>query len=371
MNNKIDEFGFSLIELMVVLVIVTATLAGVVGGFRSFLSGNKDTMRSNEQLSDLKMTLQLLKRDLNMAGFGLATETRLAKDIHWSSVKESDISQDFDCDGDASTDSNVTENCLGYDLNNDGDTTDQVYRERLFIADGWEILRDITNNGEIDGDVVENPTDYFFKVADNKNKNDGYAAKLATDYASSSTAVQLVDLNLNPGEEYTTSTIEQRDFKYGKSLVLYGKNSAGQQHIQGLRTGSVDVSVKKINFLSGDALQNQFLASGSKVVPAIAWHVKDVVGEGPWLYRNRDRVLAGVVSFQATFGYDKKHDGIQWYETLPPPVGSPVDGNDSFSEKLKALKAVRVVLVIKSSSPGMNVAATNLKTYEKIVVLKN
>jgi hypothetical protein len=106
------------------------------------------------------------------------------------------------------------------------------------------------------------------------------------------------------------------------------------------------------------------------------WHVTQdlTIGDAiPWLYRNSDKVLPGVIGFQTSFGYDDAADGLEWYPGVPPASGT-VDtltvNNANLTTILKDLKAVRVVLTIRKQSNDSSVVPS-MRTYEKTILLRN
>lgn len=361
--------GFSLVELLVGLVIVVVVLAGVGSSFNTFNRHGSQQILENEQTATVKATLQLLKRDLNMAGFGLCSENRLVDDNHYETAVENEFTADYDPNGDGDSDDNITEADVNYDLNDDGDTSDLMYRDRLYIANGWTILEDITDNGTYDGDIVESPVDYFYKVA-NKNEDGGYCAILTSNASVGANYILIDNVNINSGDEKTSGN----DFKADGSSILFGPDTSGAYFLEGIRNSGIQGSTR-VNFLSGESLNNAFVVGTSpartQIVPAISWYVEQKTGTAhpdkvKWLYRGQDKVLRNVIGFQVSFGYDQDNDGLQWAQTIPP--GFSIDGETDTAVQLNSLRAARVVItVVKDTVNSIPV----MKTYEKIVVLKN
>ena len=371
--------GFSLVELMVVVIIVVIATVGVSASFRTFTRHSSTSLRENEQKMAIEATFRLLKRDLNMAGFGLPAELRLAEDDSYETAIESDLAPDYDCNSDGDSDDSITEACVNYDLDGDGDndTTTNLTRDRLYIADGWNILIDITDNNAIDGDIVESPTDYYYTVAE-KKEDGGYFAKLTSDVSAGATSISVDDLDINRGAECNGNST---DFKSDASVILYGQDSSGIYSLEGLPVGSIADTT--IHFLGSESIDNNYEASGpspdfipkTKVVPAITWYVEKKTNDKThWLYRNRDKVLPGVIGFRTSFGYDRKADGLEWYSVVPPRTSDSVDGNPAVNSErtaiLKDLRAVRLVLTLKRERNDKS-AISSIRTYEKIILLKN
>jgi len=237
--------GFTLMELMIAVIITTVTLLGVTGTFRTFTRHSSTTFQENERNASVKATLQLLKRDLNMAGFGLAAETRIAELDQFETAVENNFTNNYDFNGDGDSTDNITEISLNYDLNGDGTiaaagtTPDPVmYRDRLFIADGWTILEDITDNGASDGTIVEGPPiDYFYEVANKKEackvdikETCGYDTSLSAAAALNDTSLQLTALNINTGFEFQAPAPDnhkgENDFTAGAALIGSKKDKA-------------------------------------------------------------------------------------------------------------------------------------------------
>jgi len=372
------QAGFSLVELMVATVIVIVTLVGVTASLQGFNRHSSTSFRESERNAVVKATFQLLQRDLNMAGFGLALETRLAEDDQYETAIESDFTSNYDFNGDGDSLDDVTEANLDYDLNNDGDKTDPMYRDRLYLANGWSILEDITDNNATDGNIVETPTDYYYLVA-NKKENGGYFAKLTAPKNSGALTMTVDSLNINAGEEVTV----EDDFKADAAVIICGESSTGTFSLEGLPIGSFSAPGATIDFQDAEALAGSYVVSGTvmdtEVVPAILWQVKKNPGEDYWLYRNHDKVMPGVIGFQVSYGYDADNDGLQWFQTVPPSGVSTlgatmidalaVNINANLPTLVRNLKAVRLVLTIKEQGNGSGVSS--MRTYEKTILLKN
>lgn len=373
----LNQSGFSLVELMVATVIVMVTLAGVTASFNNFTGHNSTSIKDNEKNAVVKATFQLLQRDLNMAGFGLALQTRIAEDDQFETAIESDFTSTYDFNGDGDSLDNITEADVAYDLNLDGDQLDPMYRDRLYLANGWTILEDITDNHAYDGNIVETPNDYYYLAA-NKKENGGYFATLTAPASAGTLMLTVNNLNINTGDEYPTGlpVANVDDFKADAALIICGQNTAGNFSLEGLPLGSIAGST--LDFLGAEVLANSYVINGTvmdtEAVPAIIWYVEKKAGDTiHWLYRNQDKVMPGVIGFQVSYGYDNDNDGLQWFQTVPPtgPAGTFVDSfdintNANLPAIVRALKAVRLVLTLRNIS-----TVSSMQTYEKTIILKN
>lgn len=375
-----NQAGFSLVELMVATVIVMVTLAGVTAGFNSFTNHSSTSLQDNEKNAVVKATFQLLKRDLNMAGFGLALQTRMAEDDQFETAIESNFTSNYDFNADGDSVDNITEADVAYDLNNDGDQTDPMYRDRLYLANGWTVLEDITDNHAYDGNIVETPTDYYYLAA-NKKENGGYFARLTAPEIAGALTLTVDNLNINSGDEYPTGlpVANIADFKSDAAVIICGQNAAGTYSLEGLPVGSITGTT--IDFLAAENLANSYVVNGAamdtEVVPAITWYVEQKGGDTVhWLYRNQDKVMPGVIGFQVSYGYDDENDGLQWFQTVPPTGVSTTGGtsvdtfavgtNTNLPVLVRDLKAVRLVLTLRNIS-----TVSSMQTYEKTIILKN
>ncbi len=336
--------GFTLVEMLVSLVIFAVVLAGTMGGYVGFQQGMRMAVEQQKLDSDIKLALKLLQRDLNMGGFGLPRITRVASHENGVTLTEADVGFDYDNDGAISA-------------------TDLIVSDRMFVADGWEILRDITDNGEIDGDIVTSPTDYYSMIGAQR-EDGGYAATLTAATASAGAGAVTVDsLNLNTGEEKTVGV----DFKANRAMIIAGEDSGSAFHVEGARI--VSVSGTTINLVSIEALQDTYTQATSEVVAAIAWYVDMKTDDAvPWLYRNNDKVAPNILDFQIEYGFDISRDGLEWAATVPG--SATVDGESDARAKATGLKSVRITLTAMQQDPDGNDAGI-LKQFSEIVNLKN
>jgi type II secretory pathway component PulJ len=369
-----EQRGFTIVELVITMLVSVAVLAGVTSSFRNFSRHSRDSFQKNEKNAAIKATLKLLQRDLNMAGFGLPFETRLAEDNLFRQTIESDFEANYHCNADSDSDDPITETCAQHDLNGDGDTSDTMYQDRLYIANGWTILKDITINGDTDGDIATSPQDYFYLVSNKKEKTNGYFTSLIAPVSPSASSIRVDKTNINITHEKNVST----DFKQHKDggFILFGNDGSGvpvnnlEGHFIGTITGTT------LNCSGTDTLAHTYVTADSIVVPAITWYLEKKTGVTPpdtvyWLYRNTDKVLPNVIGFQVSFGYDITNNGLEWFPTVPPATGSVIDGETPDPvTSLKALRAAKIILTLVESSNNDS-GKSAMKTYEKVVLLKN
>ena len=341
-ENRMSSKGFTLVEMLVSLVIFAVVLAGTMGGYIGFQQGTRVAVKQQKLDSDIKLTLKLLQRDLNMAGFGLPRITRVASDDQ--SVT-------------------LTEVVVGFDFNEDDDREDDIVSDRIFMADGWEILKDITDNGEIDGNIVESPTDYYSKIGAKREKG-GYKAAPAASVTAGATAVSVDDTNLNLDEEYNTA---DGDIKSNTAVIIAGDDNSSVFHVEGARVALVAGTA--INLVSGESLLNAYTQSSSEVVGGIAWYVDMKTNDAvPWLYRNNDKVVPHALDFQIQYGFDIDRDGLEWASTVPG--SGTVDGDSDARAKADSLKSVKITLTALQHDPDQKDVGI-LKEFTQIVNLKN
>jgi prepilin-type N-terminal cleavage/methylation domain-containing protein len=331
--------GFSLIELMVAVSAFAFVIAASFSTYVYFINSSTRESASTSQNADVETSLKLLENDLRMAGFGLPKETRIA------SHHACPVTNENFC---------------------------KTNTDRIFVADGWEILRDFTDNQADDGQILVTPTNYYSKISDAKY-NDTYHANLASSASSGASSITVDKLNIDSADEYNTA---DDDIKANKALII-----SDGTHVEGHRIYQIP-SGTTINFISSETLIETYDASNSFVVPAIAWYVRqDPDGkkypDGSkvyWLYRNQNRVIPYVDDLQISYGYDAEPNdptkgGIQsadWADVIPPPTNP--DGASSFD--FGYLKAVRITLKMKFMDKK-DPTKTIITDFSKTVDLKN
>ncbi|MBI4687381.1 MAG: type II secretion system protein [Nitrospirae bacterium] len=337
--------GFTLVELMVTIAIFSFVIAASYATYINFIHSTTRESQLTSINADAATTLKLLERDIKMAGFGLPQTTRAA------SHNNCNVSNEDFCKNNT---------------------------DRIFMADGWEILRDFTLNKEDDGQIPTSP-DYYSKIANSK-ANGGYRAQLTSDASLSATSVAVDVLNIDSADERDDPDDDDGsplvDIKDNKSFII-----SDNIKVEGHRIGSLTGTT--INLLSNESLNNTYLAGNSSVAPALGWYVrKDSSGKKYpngdniyWLYRNQNRVIPYVDNLQIQYGYDAfpnstTQGGIQsvdWADTMPPPSGIP-DGESLFQfNYLRAIKIILTIKVVDRKDPA-KIIFTN---FETTVDLKN
>lgn len=256
--------GFTLIEIMVSLAILAGLITVLAFIYGNLVDMSVSERRKAEANTDINLCLTLLEKDIMMAGFATPNTTKVAS------------------------------------LN--GTSSD-----RLFLADGWEIMRDFTDNGCDDG-IISN--DFYGVISSVSEGGGGYSASLVQ-YAATETSVIVVN-NLNIDG---VGSIADDDFKQNSSLIIY----SGQGPPEGYRIISVVSTASAISLQEG-LCRNYSV--GSSVVPALCYYIASFEDRN-WLFRNDARVLPDVEDFQVQYGYDDDANGIlmdnEWVNSLPNP----------------------------------------------------
>ncbi|MFN3479296.1 MAG: PilW family protein [Thermodesulfovibrionales bacterium] len=333
--------GFTLIELMVVIGIFGIVLAAAFSAYVYFVNSTTRESELTMINSDVATVLKLLERDIQMAGFGLPVETRVASHNDCNAGNENFCKSGTD---------------------------------RLFVADGWEILRDFTDDQKDDGLIPTSPTDYYSRIANSKNDSGGYRSPLSSPATSGTSQITVDTINIDSSDERSDPDQNGKDIKDNKSLII-----SDGQNVEGHRIATM--SGNTINLLSNDYLIKNY-PQDSRVVPAIAWYVrKDSTGkkypDGSdvyWLYRNENKVMPYVEDFQIRYGYgafpnDPLKGGIQendWSDKVPPDHNPDSVGLFDF-RYLKALEITLKIKYVDKKHPDKVI----ITDFKKIVDLKN
>lgn len=310
--------GFSLVELMVALTIVGVVVVGTYSGFKSFSNAVSVVTEENVALEDVSVAADLLRRDLQMAGWGLPTAGRLA----------SDEAGGID----------VTEATFSVDIDGDGSADDTMHTDRLFIADGLKIVTDsapYSSGGYYPDGVVPKAT--MLAIADAEAIGGQKASLVTATGAAGSVRVSSTNVNYDTESDIGWySGYNCVDIVDNGAVIVAGNTTGGSYAVEGHRIGSAPTlssNQKKCNgvsgsqrpgattltFVSGETLGTSYsLDSASIAVPAVAWYVKQASDNVYWLYRNENKVLANVVDFQVAFGIDVDQDGLEWAATVAP-----------------------------------------------------
>lgn len=330
--------GFSLLELLIVMAISSVLMGTAISIFGVFVNTSSEQSILDNNNSEISLVSKFIEKELMLAGYGLPQSTRVASD----------------------------NNC------NVGNETFCVNgTDRLFIADGTQLLKDITDNNEADGTIA---IPEMTNIANSKNGTvGGYCTYLTSNASTGATSLSLQNLNINLGEELATNPVT-KDFISNNALII-GDNS----RVEGHRIASVGAAVTLMSLDPIVAATGYLIAATPQpiIVPAAAWYVRNdpdgrKYNDGTpirWLYRNNYKVMPHVDNFQVQYGYDEKNDGIQWADTVPPPVIASPNGipDDVTSFIFSYLKIIRVTMTVKS------VYKTKVKTtnYVKEILLKN
>jgi len=330
LHSFTQEKGFTLTELLLVIVISAITMAATFSMYQSFMNGVSRESAVDDINSNVKSVFKIIEKDIMMAGYGMPQGTRVASHNTCSAGDESFCKDKGD---------------------------------RLFLADGWEILKDVTDNSEDDGKIIPM---YMTFLANKKDSSaGGYSANLTGDVSSSDTTAGIASLDLNAGEE----TSADRDFSASGALII-GDNARAEGHR--INTVSDPPDPATVTLLVKDPFSDSYLSAASSVVPAIAWYVRSdpppnkTYSDGTpvyWLYKNEDKVMPYVDDFQVQYGYDANNNGLEWDDVVPPVVNP--DGVVAFS--FSHLKVLRVTMTIKSVVDGI----TKTTPYQTIIGMRN
>lgn len=306
-----DNRGFTLIEMMISIVIILIMVLGVHRFFQNYIKISISEKRRAELYGDVKLTLSVIKQDVQMASFGMPPACRVASD------------------------------------NAGGVVIDTALTDRLFLANGWEIIRDFTDNGYEDGTIADAK---YANIAEEKGEANisGYSGGLAGTANKGAAAITLTNLNIDAGDGVT----EDNDFKQGEALILY--DNAGLV-VEGHNIG--DIAGNNIN-LAGESLANDYPIDSTLVVPAIDYYINNIDSRY-WLCRNGARVLKDVKDFQIRYGYDADRNrsisDSEWVDDLPGPFDSDL------------LRCIKVEMMVSFEQEGK----TSQYNYEIIEEFRN
>ncbi|MEW6481412.1 MAG: prepilin-type N-terminal cleavage/methylation domain-containing protein [bacterium] len=319
--KKIQNFkkGFTLVEIMISLAILAGVIAGLSYMYGSMVSLSSSERRKAELNTDIGISLNLLERDIMMAGFGTSDKARVAS---------------FD-----------------------GTDTD-----RLFLADAWEILRDFTDNGYDDGIISEDSYGAISSIEGDEEQEGGggYFARLAANAGTGSEFIIINRLDIDTG----TALHNDDDFKEDNALIIH---SGLTRPPQGHRITTIQPADLgwRVNLL--DPLREEYnIANIPTVVPAICYHIGVDNENRSWLYRNNERVLPDVENLSVEYGYDVSGNRIlennEWFASLFN-IPNPNDYRPG------SLEAIRVSLGIRM--PTLEEGREKIGTYNVSVELRN
>ncbi|MEW6679854.1 MAG: prepilin-type N-terminal cleavage/methylation domain-containing protein [bacterium] len=309
--------GFTLVEIMLSLAILAGVIAGLSYMYGSMVFLSSSERKKAELNTDIGISLNLLERDIMMAGFGTSDKTRVAS-----------------FEGGTNSD-------------------------RLFLADAWEIVRDFTDNGYDDGIISEDSYGIISTTEGDEEKEGGggYFARLADNAGTESEFIIINNLDIDPDALH-----HDDDFKEDNALIIH---SGLARPPQGHRITTIiqDVNLGwRVNLL--DRLREEYnMNNVPTVVPAICYHIGVDADKRSWLYRNNERVLPDVENLSVEYGYDVSGNRIlennEWFASLfNIPNYEP-----------RFLEAVRVSLGIRM--PTLEEGREKIGTYTVSVELRN
>lgn len=320
-------------------------MGAVLTVFTQYVNTSAQQSNQDDINAEVNALFKVIEKDVMMAGYGLPTRTRIASHFNCNVGNENFCKNNSD---------------------------------RLFVADGWQVLSDVTDNNENDGQVA---TDYMTFIANKKSgSTGGYCTQLKVDNGAGAIGATLLALNINAGEELTVSAT---DFAAGSAIII-GDNARVEGHT--LKTATLPETVETM--VADPFIEAYQSAVDHSVVPATVWYVRrdpdgKTFSDGSavyWLYRNNFKVLPNVSDFKIKYGYDTKNDGIQWSDTIPPTdngvVGGKYDdswapttglGPDGTAYVFSSLKLIQITITVKS------VFKTDVKStsYQTAILLRN
>lgn len=334
-----SKTGFSLVELLIVMAVSTVIIAAALASYITYVNSSAKESAQDTVNAEVATIFNVIGKEVMNAGYALPIITRVASNNNCTVADE-----DFCKSG----------------------------TDRLFLADGAKLLRDVTDNKEDDGTIS---TTYMTYLANAKGgSTGGYRAQLAADVATGDTSATVVNLNINSGEELNVTI---NDFLNDTAFII-----GDGTNVEGHRIDTTDTDAGSISLLTHEVFNHLYLvASNHSVVPATAWYVRSDPGgrrysNGDtvyWLYRNGTRALPYVDNFQVQYGYDASGNGIEWADTIPP-ANIAADTYDDWAPtpdlvtfSIDQLKVIKVNIAVKSVYRG-TVRTTD---YQKIIQLRN
>jgi prepilin-type N-terminal cleavage/methylation domain-containing protein len=265
--------GITLIELLVAIAASTIILAAVYSFYVYFIDQASQQRVKAEFQRKVRLALKLLEDDVRHAGFGLRKRSF--------------------CNGKGI--------CLFY-IDNNCNVTETFCKkgtDRFFVADGWQIIKDFTDNREADGNITD--IDY-----ETMSENKFFSRVIDYVEGSKNIKVDKLDIDNRFGN----------DIKDNKAIIICGRqNGTGKVGQEGKRlasiTGTTLKFLKKEGALSypNKCMYNCTKSCEGIVLPANVWYVR-INGGTYWLYRNEEKVIPDVEDFQVFVGYDLNGDGV-------------------------------------------------------------
>ena len=267
--------GFTILEMIIAIFIMLSIMAISYKFYLKFFNiFSKEKIKSQLQ-AQLQDTFEIIEDDIRHASFGLLKQNNgICLYV-------------------------IDDNCTNSALCVPG-------TDRLFIGDGWQIIRDFTVDNCPDGDI----SDATYQVLVSRKF---YANVISYTMDSKSIVLDRIDIdntcrNVNNlcGSENSCD-----DLLDNKAFIICGcQNLKGEHCQEGRRISSVDKISRTLTFLANSRSLSCYKCNGAKVVPAIVWYVKKDKNNNYWLYRNQQKVIKNVVDFVVCAGYDLNGDGI-------------------------------------------------------------
>jgi len=286
--------GITLVEIMVSLLILSVFIVGIVAFYGRFITATSAERRRAEENTNIALTLTIIDRDIKMAGFATPDIIKVASE----------------------------------------DGTGLNGTDRLFIADGWEMMRDFTDNGDDDGVIPQEPIDIYSTIT-TKAKEGGYFGATIQNAGTGNTSIVIQDTDIN--------STGDGDIKENSSIIIQAMIGGAPNGLpEGYRTTNIAPLVPPPGFRINlrENLRREYLMN-SMVVPSFCYYIQRD-NEGFWLFRNNIRVLPDVRGFQVEYGYDGNNDRIleanEWVNRLPP----------AYTNNPNRLRAIRVSLGVRS-----------------------
>ena len=255
--------ALTLVELLVVMVISLMVMGAVYASLSMFLKKTSTSEKKIREEEEIRLALSLLEDDIRHSGFGYLKEENGTCLLA------------------------VDDNCGGPDKFCEPGT------DRLFVADGWRMIREFTEDHCPDGNV---PDDVYEALA-----GSAFAGNV-TSISGDTVIVENLNVNgrnLRGGGLCGDDDDDGSDFSGNGAAIMCG---CDDNSTYGRRISSIDNSTPQIDLLSNE---EDITANCSKMVPAIIWYVRKPDDDNDfWLYRNESRVLKGIKDFQVKIGYD-------------------------------------------------------------------
>jgi prepilin-type N-terminal cleavage/methylation domain-containing protein len=296
LHLKANDKGYTIVELLVVVIIMSLIIVVISNFLIDFTKHNNKQEIKSKAIEEVKEVFRIIEDDIRHAGFAYPGNN--------PNINQS-ICRFF-----------IDDNCSVSD-----ETFCKANTDRLFIANGWKIIRDHTLDNCPDG-YIDNLTYETLASSD-------FYANITT-YTSGSKMIGVSSLDIDSTcRRIKSSTVlcgtshapDCKDIKARESIIICGcSNSSGQNSQEGRRISNIVSNA--LNFLLKESSLNYDNCSNGVVLPAISWYVrKDSSSNDFWLYRNQVKVLKHAKKFNVLAGYDNNNNGIiensELYNKLP------------------------------------------------------